>query len=367
MAETQAGKGTLRYDNPHNLGAMGVTGCFAANRIAKEADVVIGIGTRYNDFMTASKTVWANQNVKFININIAEFDAYKHSALPLTGDARETINALAERLSGWSVDAAYRAHAAQLNQEWDAEVERVYTLGLKPLPSQGEVIGAINNAAGERDVILNAAGSAPGDLHRLWRTTDPKGYHLEYGNSCMGYEIAGGVGAKLACPDREIFVIVGDGSYLMMASEIVTAVQEGIKLVIILIDNRGYASIGALSRSIGSDGFGTRYTFRDTDGQLGTDSQPEADFLPVDLAANARSLGAHVIETQDIVSLKEALEEAKKQTKTTVVHIVTDRYQGVGGSEVWWDVPIAEVSEIESVQEARTAYEENRKNERYYL
>ena len=367
VAETQAGKGTLRYDNPNNLGAMGVTGCFAANRIAKEADVVIGIGTRYDDFMTASKTAWQNPDVKFININIAEFDAFKHSGLPLTGDARETIKVLADLLTDWSVGAEYRARAAQLNQEWDAEVERVYTLGLQPLPSQGEVIGAINDAAGSRDVILGAAGSAPGDLHKLWRTTDPKGYHLEYGYSCMGYEIAGGVGAKLACPDREIFVFVGDGSYLMMSTEIVTAVQEGIKLIIILIDNQGYASIGALSRSIGSHGFGTRYTFRDGDGQLGTDAQSNADFLPVDLAANARSLGANVIEAQDIVSFKEALEEAKKQTKTTVVHIVTDRYQGVGGSEVWWDVPIAEVSEIESVQQARADYEEDVKQERYYL
>ena len=367
VAETQAGKGSLRYDNPHNLGAMGVTGCFAANRIAKKADLVIGIGTRYDDFMTASKTVWENPDVKFININIAEFDAYKHSGLPLTGDARETIKVLAELLAGWSVSNEYGARAAQLNQEWDAEVERVYTLGLQPLPSQGEVIGAINHAAGPRDVILCAAGSAPGDLHKLWRTTDPKGYHLEYGYSCMGYEIAGGVGAKMACPDREIFVFVGDGSYLMMASEIVTAVQEGIKIIIVLVDNRGYASIGGLSRSIGSDGFGTRYTFRDEEGQLGTDAQPEADYLPVDLAANARSLGAHVIEAQDIASLKEALEEAKKQAKTTVVHIVTDRYQGVGGSEVWWDVPVAEVSEIESVRRARAGYEENVRRERYYL
>lgn len=367
VAETQAGKGSLPYDNPHNLGAMGVTGAFSANRIAKEADLVIGIGTRYDDFMTASKTVWENPDVKFININIAEFDAYKQSGLPLTGDARATIQALAERLAGWSVDDAHRARAARLNREWDAEVERIYTLGLEPLPSQGEVIGAINNAAEPRDVILCAAGSAPGDLHKLWRTEDPKGYHLEYGYSCMGYEIAGGFGAKMACPDREIYVFVGDGSYLMMASEIVTAVQEGIKLVIILVDNRGYASIGALSRSVGGNGFGTRYTYRNENGQLGTDAQPEADYLPVDLAANARSLGAHVIEATDIASFKQALEAAKQQAKTTVVHIVTDRYQGVGGSEVWWDVPIAEVSEIEEVQEARAEYEKNRQNERYYL
>ena len=366
-AETQAGKGALPYNNPHNLGAMGVTGCFAANRIANEADVVIGIGTRYDDFMTASKTAWKNPNVQFININIAEFDAHKHSGLPLTGDARATIKALGERLAGWSVDAEYRAYAAQLNQEWDAEVERVYNLGLQPLPSQGEVIGAMNEAAGPRDVILCAAGSAPGDLHKLWRTEDPKGYHLEYGYSCMGYEIAGGVGAKLACPDREIFVFVGDGSYLMMSSEIVTAVQEGIKLIIVLVDNRGYASIGALSRSVGGGGFGTRYTFRDDEGKLGTDAAPEAIYLPVDLAANARSLGAKVIEATDIAQFKTALVAAKKETQTTVVHIVTDRYQGVGGSETWWDVPIPEVSEVKDVQQAYDEYKEAKKLERYYL
>ena len=366
-AETQAGKGALPYNNPHNLGAMGVTGCFAANRVADEADVVIGIGTRYDDFMTASKTAWKNPDVQFININIAEFDAHKHSGLPLTGDAQSTIEALSARLEGWSVDPEYRAYAAQLNQEWDAEVERVYNLGLQPLPSQGEVIGAINDAAGPRDVILCAAGSAPGDLHKLWRTEDPKGYHLEYGYSCMGYEIAGGVGAKLACPDREIFVFVGDGSYLMMASEIVTAVQEGIKLIIVLVDNQGYASIGALSRSVGSNGFGTRYTFRDDEGQLGTDAAPEANYLPVDLAANARSLGAKVIEATDIAQFKSALVAAKKETQTTVVHIVTDRYQGVGGSETWWDVPIPEVSEVKDVQQAYAEYKEAKKLERYYL
>ncbi len=366
-AETQAGKGALSYNNPHNLGAMGVTGCFAANRVADEADVVIGIGTRYDDFMTASKTAWKNPDVQFVNINIAEFDAHKHSGLPLTGDARATIEALGERLAGWSVEAEYRAYAAQLNQEWDAEVERVYNLGLQPLPSQGEVIGAMNEAAGPRDVILCAAGSAPGDLHKLWRTEDPKGYHLEYGYSCMGYEIAGGVGAKLACPDREIFVFVGDGSYLMMSSEIVTAVQEGIKLIIVLVDNRGYASIGALSRSVGGGGFGTRYTFRDDEGKLGTDAAPEANYLPVDLAANARSLGAKVIEATDIAQFKTALVAAKKETQTTVVHIVTDRYQGVGGSETWWDVPIPEVSEVKDVQQAYAEYKEAKKLERYYL
>lgn len=367
VAETQAGKGSLPYDHPSNICAMGVTGTFAANRIAREADVVIGIGTRYDDFMTASKTAWQNPNVKFININIAEFDAHKHSGLPLTGDARETIKALHTRLEGWSVSDELRAKAKQLNQDWDAFVEETYNLGHQPLPSQGEVIGAMNSASGPRDVILCAAGSAPGDLHKLWRTQDPKSYHLEYGYSCMGYEIAGGVGAKLACPDREIYVFVGDGSYLMMASEIVTAVQENIKLIIVLVDNRGFASIGALSRSIGDDGFGTRYTYRGDDGKLGTDTQPQANHLPVDLAANARSLGAYVIEADGLDSFKAALEEAKQESRTTVIHIRTDRYQGVGGSETWWDVPIAEVSENETVQAIHAEYVVAKEKERYYL
>ena len=366
-AETQAGKGSLRYDHRLNIGPMGVTGAFSANRIAKEADLVIGIGTRYDDFMTASKTAWQNPDVKFININVAEFDAHKHSGMPLTGDARATLTALTDRLAGWSTDADYQALAANLNKEWDAVVEGYYNLGNTPLPSQGEVIGAINKAAGERDVILCAAGSAPGDLHRLWRTTDPKGYHLEYGYSCMGYEIAGGLGAKIASPDREIFVFVGDGSYLMMASEIVTAIQEGIKLTIVLCNNNGFASIGALSRSIGDNGFGTRYTFRDEEGTLGEDDNTMQRFLPVDLAANARSLGASVIECSDIASVRNALEAAKTSHKTTVIYVETDRYEGVGGAEVWWDVPIAEVSTSATVQAARAEWEGEVVNERYYL
>ena len=372
VGETQAGKGSLRFDNPLNLGAIGVTGTFGANIMAREADLIIGIGTRYSDFTTASKTAFQNPEVRFININIAEFDAYKHSGLPLTGDGRETIKALVSLLSGWSVSPEYRAHAERFNRDWDAEVERIYNLGNRPLPSQGEVIGAVNTFSDERDVILCAAGSAPGDLHKLWRTCDPKGYHLEYGYSCMGYEIAGGLGAKMAFPDREIFVMVGDGSYLMMAQEIITSVQEGIKLIIILIDNHGFGSIGSLSRSIGSDGFGTRYLIRDEKtGQVPGDALPISraveSYLPVDLAANARSLGAHVIKAKTIPDLKDALIEAKQQTCTTVIYMETDRYIGVPGYESWWDVAVAEVSEAESVQQAYEAYRQMKQNERYFL
>ena len=372
VGETQAGKGALRYDHPGNLGALGATGTFGANIMAREADLVIGIGTRYSDFTTASKTAFQNADVRFININVAEFDSHKHSALPLTGDARATLEALSALLEGWSVADDYRARAARFNADWDAEVERIYTLGNAPLPSQGEVIGAVNTFSGERDVVLCAAGSAPGDLHKLWRTRDPKGYHLEYGYSCMGYEIAGGLGAKMACPDREIYVIVGDGSYLMMSTEIVTSIQEGVKLTIILINNHGFGSIGALSRSIGSNGFGTRYLFRDErTGVLPGDEIPMStaveNTLPVDLAANAASLGAHVIRTRTINDLRAALAEAKQQDQTTVIYVETDRYVGVPGYESWWDVPIAEVSENTAVQDLRETYEDNRTRERYYF
>ena len=372
VGETQGGKGSLHYADPHNLGAIGVTGTFGANILAREADLVIGVGTRYSDFTTASKTAFQGPEVRFININIAEFDAHKQSGLPLTGDARAVLEALGERLGEWQVDPEYRERAAGFNREWDAEVDRIYDLGNAPLPSQGEVIGAVNRFSEDRDVVLCAAGSAPGDLHKLWRTRDPKGYHLEYGYSCMGYEIAGGLGAKMAAPDREIYILVGDGSYLMMAQEIVTSVQEGVKLTIILIDNRGFGSIGGLSRSIGSKGFGTRYLYRDErTGLLPDDGYAPSDAaertLPVDLAANARSLGAYVIAAATIPDLRAALAEAKQQAGTTVIYVETDRYAGVPGYESWWDVPVAEVSTSDSVREARARYEQDRRNERFHL
>jgi 3D-(3,5/4)-trihydroxycyclohexane-1,2-dione acylhydrolase (decyclizing) len=363
VTETQAGKGSIPYNHPLALGAVGVTGTPGANVTAREADLVIGIGTRYSDFTTASKTAFQNPEVSFININVAEFDAFKQSALPLVADARVTLEELAAALQGYDTGAIYRARTARFNAEWDAEVTRIYTLEHGPdLTSQGEVIGAVNTFSQEKDVVLCAAGSLPGDLHKLWRTRDPKGYHLEYGYSCMGYEVAGGLGAKMADPEREIYVMVGDGSYLMMAQEIVTSIQEGFKLTIVLIDNHGFASIGGLSQSVGSQGFGTRYLYRDPEsGQL------EGEYLPVDFAANARSLGAHVIATKDLATFRMALEEAKEQTRTTVITIETDREQRVPGYESWWDVPIAEVSTVESVQQARANYEQALKKERHYL
>ncbi len=362
VAETMAGKGSLPYNHPLALGAIGVTGTRGANIMAREADLIIGIGTRYSDFTSASKTAFQNPDVKFININIADFDANKHAGLALVADARVTLEELHAALQGFQVNADYRARADKLNREWEEEVSHIYGIEHGPPISQGEVIGAVNNFSQPQDVVVCAAGSLPGDLHKLWRTRDPKGYHLEYGYSTMGYEIAGGLGVKMAAPAREVYVMVGDGSYLMMSAEIVTSIQEGYKLNIILIDNHGFASIGGLSESLGSGGFGTRYRYRDANtGQL------SGDILPVDFGMNARSLGAYVIEAKDLPSLQAALEEAKQQTRTTVITIETDREQRVPGYESWWDVAIAEVSEIEGVQNARKKYEEARKQERYYI
>jgi len=367
VGETQAGKGSLPYDHPSSLGAIGATGTLAANRLAREADVVIGIGTRWTDFTTASHTVFGNAHAHFINLNVLDFDAHKNSGLALVGDARAGIAALGARLRGYVVDASYRDLAARLNKEWDREVDRLYHLGHEPLPAQSEVIGAVNDAAAPRDVVVCAAGSMPGDLHKLWRTRDPKQYHVEYGYSCMGYEIAGALGVKMAAPDREVFSMVGDGSYLMMSSEIVTAVQEGIKLIIVLVDNHGFNSIGGLSRSLGTDGFGTQYRFR-KNGSLGLDSDtaPGA-VLPIDLRANAASLGAEAVRVRSVDELRGALERARQATRTSVICIEVDRYEGVPNYESWWDVPVAEVAGAESVNAARREYEKARKKEQRYL
>jgi 3D-(3,5/4)-trihydroxycyclohexane-1,2-dione acylhydrolase (decyclizing) len=366
VGETQAGKGSLPYDHPSALGAIGVTGTFAANRIAAEADVVIGIGTRWSDFTTASKTAFRNSDVAFVNVNVADFDAAKHAGLALVGDARATLERLAELLDEFAVDDGYRAEAARLNAEWDAEVERLYTLAHGPLPAQSEVIGAVNAASGPSDVVVCAAGAMPGDLHKLWRTRDPKGYHVEYGYSCMGYEIAGGLGVKMAAPEREVYVLVGDGSYLMLSSELVTSIQEGLKLTIVLVDNRGFKSIGSLSRSLGTDGFGTLYRYR-RNGSLGVDSKDSTDYLPVDLAANAESLGATVIRAASVDELREGLEAAKAEEQTVVLAVEADRYEGVPDYGSWWDVAVAEVSEVAGVRAARERYEAAREEERSHV
>jgi 3D-(3,5/4)-trihydroxycyclohexane-1,2-dione acylhydrolase (decyclizing) len=365
VGETQAGKGSLPFDHPSSLGAIGVTGTFAANRIAAQADVVIGVGTRWSDFTTASKTAFREAGVRFVNVNIADFDAQKHAGLALVGDARATLEWLRTALEGWAVDNAYREEAARLNREWDAEVARLYAIEHDP-PAQSAVIGAVNDASRPQDVVVCAAGAMPGDLHKLWRTRDPKGYHVEYGYSCMGYEIAGGLGVKLAAPEREVYVMVGDGSYLMLSSELVTAVAERQKLTIVLVDNRGYKSIGNLSRSLGMDGFGTLYRYR-SNGSAGVDSEGSTDYLPVDLAANAESLGAKVIRAAGVDELRAGLEAAKAEQGPVVIAVEVDRYEDVPGYESWWDVAVAEVSEIPSVRAAREEYEVARKDERSHV
>jgi 3D-(3,5/4)-trihydroxycyclohexane-1,2-dione acylhydrolase (decyclizing) len=365
VAETQAGKGSLPWDHPLAVGAIGATGTVAANELARDADVVIGVGTRWSDFTTASRTAFAADGVQFVNVNVVAFDAAKHAGVALVADARAALEQLAAALDGWSVEAGYRARAGELAARWDDTVSAAYSLGHQPLPAQSEVIGAVNDVSEARDVVVCAAGSMPGDLHKLWRTRDPKGYHVEYGFSCMGYEIAGGLGVKMAAPDREVFVMVGDGSYLMMAQELVTAVQEGIKLVVVLVQNHGFASIGNLSESLGSQRFGTSYRYRS--GSVESGGRLDGDVLPTDLAANAESLGADVLRANTIEALRAALAKARASERTTVVHIETDPMVPAPGSESWWDVPVAEVSALETTQDARTVYDQAKRSQRTYL
>ena len=367
VAETQAGKGSLPFDHAGAMGGIGATGARAANRVAAKADLIIGIGTRYTDFTTASRTAFQNPDVRFVNINVAELDSHKLGGIPLTGDARATLESLDQRLQGWSVADEYRREYEQLRAEWDAEVSRLYNVGHAPLPAQSEVLGAVNDLSAPRDVVVCAAGSMPGDLHKLWRTRDVKGYHVEYGYSTMGYEIAGGLGVKLADPSREVYVMVGDGSYLMMSQEIVTSIQERAKLTVVVVDNDGFASIGGLSRSKGTAGFGTRYRYREN-GSLGDDAaHGDGERLPVDLALNAEGLGAHVFRTRSVEELRDALVAAKKIDRTVVIHVPVDRYEGVPSYDSWWDVPVAEVSESADVKKAREEHQREQARRRWHL
>ena len=367
VVETQAGKGSLPFDHPGALGAIGATGTPAANQIAAEADLVLGVGTRYSDFTTASRTAFQNPEIRFVNVNIAELDSHKLAGVALTGDARATLEALDERLQRWTVSDAYQKQYEQMRADWDHEVSRLFALGHAPLPAQSEVIGAVNDLSAPRDVVVCAAGSMPGDLHKLWRTRDAKGYHVEYGYSTMGYEIAGGLGVKLADPSREVYVMVGDGSYLMMSQEIVTSIQERAKLTIVLVDNEGFASIGGLSRSKGMAGFGTRYRYR-SDGSLGDDEKhDDAERLPVDLARNAEGLGAHVFRTNNVEELRDAINAAKNVDSTVVIYIPTDRYESVPSYDSWWEVPVAEVADSKEVQKAREEHERGLTRRRWHV
>jgi 3D-(3,5/4)-trihydroxycyclohexane-1,2-dione acylhydrolase (decyclizing) len=371
VAETQAGRGALDSVHPLALGGVGATGTAAANRLAREADLVIGVGTRWSDFTTASQSAFQNPDVRFLNLNVAAFDAAKQSGLALVCDAREGLEALHRTLAGHRISPEWESRAREESGAWAAEVERLVHAGHEPLPSQAEVIGAVNDAAGPTGVVVCAAGSMPGDLHKLWRSRDPKSYHVEYGYSCMGYEIPGGMGVKLAAPEREVFVMIGDGSYLMLPGELATAVAEGIRIFVVLVDNHGYASIGALSRSIGSAGFGTHYRRREErqllDAPDGDGPAQPAEPLPIDLAANAESLGAAVFRAHGLDELRAALDEARRAPGPAVVHVEVDRYAGVPSYESWWDVPVAEVSDDPRVQAARTEYEESRHAQRRHV
>ena len=374
VCETQAGRGALRSEHPLALGAVGATGTTAANGLARDADLVIGVGTRWSDFTTASKSAFQDPAVRFVNVNIAPIDAAKHSGLALEADARLALDALRVALADHRVPPSWEAAAAEQALAYADEVRQIVAPGGERPLRQASVIGAVNDAAAERGVVVCAAGSLPGDLHKLWRARDPdgKGYHVEYGYSCMGYEIPGGIGVRLAAPDREVFVMVGDGSYMMGPTELATAVAERIHLVVVLLDNHGFASIGALSRSLGSAGFGTIYR-RSRDGTVALDAPDGAgpagatEALSIDLAANAESLGATVLRAGDVDELRAALARARDLSGPVVIAVETDRYAGVPDDESWWDVPVAEVSEQPAVAAAREQYERDRDRQRSYL
>ncbi len=361
VGETQAGKGVLPFDHPQSAGAVGATGTSTANRLARDADVVLVVGSRLSDFTTASNTAFAHPDVRFIAINVAEVDAFKRGALPLIGDARITLEELEARIKGYRVADTYTRSVCEWKREWEKETDRVCRPAGAPVLAQAAVIGTLNAALDARDVIVCAAGSLPGDLHKLWRSRDPKGYHLEYGYSCMGYEIAGGLGVKLAAPDREVVVLVGDGSYLMMAQELATAVQEGIKITVVLLDNHGFSSIAGLSTAVGCGGYATEYRRRTASGAL------DGEHVSVDFAANAESLGAKAIVATDVEALRRAIRDARGGPDTTVIVVPVDRNARVGGYESWWDVPVAETSTLESVRTARTEYDRARRRQRQYL
>ncbi|KOU58827.1 3D-(3,5/4)-trihydroxycyclohexane-1,2-dione hydrolase [Streptomyces sp. MMG1533] len=362
VADTHAGKGAVPWDHPYAVGGIGSTGSYAANELAREADVVLGIGTRYSDFTTASHTVFGNPDVTFVNLNVTRLDAVKHSAEPVVADARLGLQALAGALTDWEVAPEYRAHTRRLIARTREIEDECFNVGHGPLPAQTEILGALNSVLDDRAVVINAAGSMPGDLQQLWRARDPKAYHVEYAYSCMGYEVAAGVGAKMADPSREVVVLVGDGSYLMMAQEIVTMVSEGLKVIIVLVQNHGFASIGALSESLGSQRFGTKYRFRDGDsGRL------DGDVLPVDLAANASSLGADVLHASSVEEFRTAMEKAKAAHRATVVHVETDLYGPNPPGHGWWDVPVSQTSALDSTRTAYETYAARKLAQRHYL
>jgi 3D-(3,5/4)-trihydroxycyclohexane-1,2-dione acylhydrolase (decyclizing) len=362
VCETQAGKGALPWSHPWNVGPVGSNGGLAANRLAAAADLVIAVGTRLSDFTTASRTAFQHPDVQFLGVNVSPMDAHKAGAFPLVCDAREGLTSLQAALAeaGFRTDAAYGDLVETLKAEWNRAVDGLRSVAEPESLTQANVIGIVNDAMGPRDVVVCAAGGLPGDLLKLWRPVDPKSYHLEYGYSCMGYEIAGGLGAKMADPSREVCVMVGDGSYLMLHTEIVTSLQEGQKLTIVVVDNNGFQCIRGLQMSAGSPAFGNELRYRDR-----RTNRLEGDYLPIDFARNAESLGAVAFRADNEGALREALERAKGETRTVVIHVPVQVDARVPGFESWWDVPVAEISAEPGVQSALAAYERARSRQRY--
>ena len=363
VGETQAGKGAIPWNHSQSLGAIGVTGTSAANIISRDADLIICIGTRLSDFTTASKTLFQHPSVTFLSINVSPFDAHKHSSVSLIGDAKKSLETLNYILKndGFSISVKYRAEIKQQKNNWNQEVDRIFNLKNEPAVSQGEVIGLISDCMTEDDTVVCAAGSLPGDMHKLWRTVNGNQYHMEYGYSCMGYEIAGGLGIRMAKQSGEVFVMVGDGSYLMMNSEIVTAVQENQKLIIVLINNHGFGSINGLSLSLGSEGFGNQYRQREKE-----TGEYTGDELPVDYTAHAKSMGIDAVKVKTKQRLEKSIRQARENDGSTLIEILVDRSVGVPGYEAWWDVPVAEVSESDGVTKIRKEYDKKKKGERNF-
>ena len=366
VVETQAGKGALAWNHPMNAGPAGTNGGLAANRLARDADLVICVGTRMGDFVTASRTTFQHPDARFIGINVGPMDAHKLRGLPIVADAREALHALDTELSavGYAgTSAAYRERAATLKREWDAVVTDLRTVNGEPGDlGQAEVIGIVNDAVGGHATVICAAGSLPGDLLRLWRVEDPKAYHVEYGFSCMGYEIAAGLGVRLAEPDREVVVMVGDGSYLMLNSEIVTAVAEGLKLTIVVLDNHGYQCILALQRAVGVPDFGNELRFRDRGS-----NRLSGPYVPVDFRAHAEAMGALALLACTPDEVRAALAQARASDRVTVIVVPTEPEKRVPGFESWWDVPVAAASEQQGVRDARDGYEQARRLQRTEL
>jgi 3D-(3,5/4)-trihydroxycyclohexane-1,2-dione acylhydrolase (decyclizing) len=364
VVESQAGKGALAWNHSMNLGPVGANGGLAANRLARDADLVMAIGTRLGDFVTASKTAFQNPQVRFIGLNMVPLDAHKLAALPLVADAKRGLTYLYRALkeAGYpGTDSAYRDEVARLKAEWDRVVSELRAVKEPHNLAQAEVIGLVNDAFGGKATVICAAGSMPGDLLKLWRPGDPKAYHLEYGYSCMGYEIPAGLGVKLAEPKREVVVMIGDGSYLMMNSEIVTAVAEGIAFTVVLVDNHGYQSIHGLQRSLGSPGFNNELRYRNP--QSG---RTDGDYLKLDFAKHAEAMGAKALFAPDEAALKAALQAAKGAERVTVIVVPVDPDKRVPSFEGWWDVPVAEVTGQAGVKAARAAYERARTKQRVH-